>query len=150
MYLKYSKVKDVKDPCRANVGIDAGIDLYIPEEFEKKTLKPNESILIPAGVKFEVPLGYAVILFNKSGVASKKCLLVGACVVDSGYAGEVHINLHNVGTKEVELNPGDKIVQAVMLPIITPTPMLVDEENLYKDVCSPSARGSGGFGSTGS
>lgn len=76
MYLKYSKVKDVKDPCRANVGVDAGIDLFIPWEFENKTLKPNESILIPSGIKIEVPLGYAIVLFNKSGVASKKCLLI--------------------------------------------------------------------------
>ena len=62
--------------------------------------------------------------------------------------GEVHINLHNVGQSDIELNPGDKIVQAIMLPIVVPTLVEVDEQNLYEDVLVYSDRAAGGFGST--
>lgn len=48
MYLKYSKVRDVKDPVRAHVGVDAGIDFFVPRDFEEMQLKPNENVLIPS------------------------------------------------------------------------------------------------------
>lgn len=88
-------------------------------------------------------------MFNKSGVASKKSLLIGAQVIDAGYSGEVHIDLHNVGNADISIKPDDKVIQGIMLPIITPTPMKVNEDELYKDILSPSDRGAGGFGSTG-
>lgn len=149
MYLKYSKVRDVKSPNRAHVGQDAGLDFFIPNDFaENYELKPGENVLIPSGIKVEVPVGYCFILYNKSGVAAKKCLLVGACVVDSGYSGEVHIDMHNVSNESVYLNPGDKIIQGILLPIVVPTVIEVPEDNLYQDILSLSDRGAGGFGST--
>jgi dUTPase len=58
-------------------------------------LKQGERCLIPSGIKVDVPAGHALIAFNKSGVAVKKGLDVGACVVDVGYQGQVHISLTN-------------------------------------------------------
>jgi len=143
--MKISKVREVKTPTRAN-STDAGIDFFVPEDTKKFTLSPGDSCLIPSGVKVNVPEGFALVAFNKSGVAVKKSLHVGACVVDCGYQGEVHINLTNVGDCETDINPGDKIVQFVLLPLGNPKVELVEESNLYE---SESSRGEGGFGSTG-
>lgn len=108
--LKYCKVRNVKSPVRAHQ-FDAGMDWFVPndltrEEMEEKdkitgsnpqyccnsngfidtiVLQPGQSVLIPSGIKVKVPDGYAMIYDNKSGVASKKSLLVGASVVDIGY-----------------------------------------------------------------
>jgi dUTP pyrophosphatase len=126
-----------------------GVDLYVPLDFPATTLQPGESVKIPAGIKVEVPAGYAMIFFNKSGVAAKRSLIVGACVIDHGYAGEVHINLINAGTQEQTISPGEKIVQAVVIPVLTPEFIEVPEDNLYQDILNASIRGDGGFGSTG-
>ena len=143
--MKISKIRDVKTPTRANA-IDAGIDFFVPENNNPIFIEPGESCLIPSGIKVEVPEGYALVAFNKSGVAVKKELHVGACVVDCGYQGEVHINLTNVGKQQQYLNPGDKVVQFVLLKLGDPIIELVDENNLYE---SKSSRGEGGFGSSG-
>ena len=94
--MKFAKVKDVKTPKRAN-NTDAGIDFFVPETAGTITLTPGDSCLIASGIKVNVPEGYALVAFNKSGVATKKGLQVGACVVDCGYQGEVHIHLVNIG-----------------------------------------------------
>ena len=143
--MKFTKIKDVKTPTRAN-STDAGIDFFIPNTDQPICLSPGHSCFIPSGIKVNVPEGYALIAFNKSGIAVKKSLHVGACVVDHGYQGEVHINLTNVGTENITLEPGDKIVQFVLLPLGEPTVQEVQEAELYSEV---SNRGDGGFGSTG-
>jgi dUTP pyrophosphatase len=143
--MKISKIRDVKTPTRAN-STDAGIDFFIPNTEQTVYLSPGHSCVVPSGIKVNCPEGYALIAFNKSGIAVKKSLHVGACVVDHGYQGEVHINLTNVGTKEIALEPGDKIVQFVLLPLGDPTVEEVLEENLYQEV---SSRGEGKFGSSG-
>ena len=144
--MKITKIRDVKTPIRAN-STDAGIDFFIPNTYnDKQELFPGESCLIPSGIKVNVPKGYALIAFNKSGVATKKGLHVGACVVDHGYQGEVHINLTNVSAEDQSIHPGDKIVQFVLLPLGNPVVELVEENNLYE---SKSSRGEGGFGSSG-
>ena len=143
--MRISKIRDVKTPTRAN-NTDAGIDFFVPEDIQMKRITPGESCLIPSGVKVNVPEGFALVAFNKSGVAVKKSLHVGACVVDNGYQGEVHINLTNVGEYEQVINPGDKIVQFVLLPLGPHHVNLVPENELYP---AESARGAGGFGSTG-
>jgi dUTP pyrophosphatase len=144
--MKITKIKDVKTPTRANTN-DAGVDFFIPNDYTGKTdLSPGESCFIPSGIKVNVPKGYALIAFNKSGVATKKGLHVGACVVDCGYQGELHINLTNVSAEYQTIAAGDKIVQFVLLPLGDPTIELVEENNLYESV---STRGEGGFGSSG-
>ena len=143
--MKFAKVRDVKSPTRAN-DTDAGIDFFIPNTEQPMCLSPGHSCVVPSGIKVDVPKGYALIAFNKSGIAVKKSLHVGACVVDHGYQGEVHINLTNVGTQDVTLEPGDKIVQFVLLPLGDPAIHEVKEDLLYNSV---SSRGEGKFGSSG-
>ena len=143
--MKISKVRDVKLPCRAHE-TDAGIDFYIPNDFNHVELNQGDSICIPSGIKVNVPSGYALIAFNKSGVALKKGLDVGATVVDETYQGEVHINLNKVTSGKCEINPGDKIVQFILLPINYAKIEEVQENELYTEI---SNRGSGGFGSSG-
>ena len=149
MYLKMSKTRDVKVPHRANSGADAGIDFFVPNDFTAQTLAPGASVKIPAGIKVEVPAGYALIFFNKSGVAAKRSLIVGACVIDHGYAGEVHINLINAGNTIQTISPGEKIVQGILIPVITFETIEVPEEELYSSIHVAGSRGTGGFGSTG-
>ena len=143
--MKISKIRDVKTPTRANA-TDAGIDFFIPNDYVFSYLKPGASVLIPSGVKVNCPEGYALIAFNKSGVAVKKNLHVGACVVDHGYQGELHLNLTNVGSEDQTLEGGDKIVQFVLLPLGPPEVEEVREDELYE---AASDRGEGGFGSSG-
>jgi len=143
--MKFTKIRDVKSPTRAN-STDAGIDFFIPNTEQPMCLSPGHSCVVPSGIKVNCPEGYALIAFNKSGIAVKKSLHVGACVVDHGYQGEVHINLTNVGTENITLEPGDKIVQFVLLPLGDPKVEEVSEENLYNEV---SSRGEGKFGSSG-
>lgn len=150
--MKFTKIRDVKSPQRAN-STDAGIDFFIPNDWddtdlmhEHKTLLPGQSVLIPSGIKVNVPEGFALVAFNKSGVATKKGLQVGACVVDCGYQGEVHVHLTNVGGVTCHIEPGAKIVQFLLLPLGSPEIHEVTEDLLYAET---STRGEGGFGSSG-
>ena len=86
---------------------------------------------------------------NKSGVAAKRSLLVGACVVDSGYDGEVFINLHNIGHETQTIKAGTKIAQLVLVPVISFRTQEVGDDNLYQEPITISARGDGALGSTG-
>lgn len=142
----YTKVGDVQSPCRAN-DTDAGIDFYVPNDFSPITLDPQKDILIPSGIKVHVPNGYALIAFNKSGVATKKKLVVGAEVIDVGYEGQMGLHLFNAGTEPQYIGPGMKIVQFVLLPISTAHPKEVSNDEYT--ACCGSNRGAGGFGSTG-
>jgi dUTP pyrophosphatase len=145
--MKFLKVRKVKSPTRGT-SQSAGIDLYIPDEFESITLNPSESILIPAGLKVNIPENHAFIAFNKSGVATKKHLVVGACVIDEDYQGEIHIHLLNAGTEPREINAGDKIIQCIVMPIVYESVEMVEtEEDLWEGKITE--RGEGGFGSTG-
>ena len=150
MYLKMAKTRETTLPTRANSGADAGIDFYVPNDFPGVILEPGASVKIPAGIKVEVPVGYALIFFNKSGVAAKKSLIVGACVIDSGYAGEVHINMINAGQEDQVIQAGDKIVQGILIPVICFETIEVNEDEIYRDIHVAGSRGTGGFGSTGS
>lgn len=138
-------------PVRANPS-DAGLDLrWVPTEESEAFFKiaPGESVLIPTGCTFAVPHGYMLEIKNKSGVAHKRQLLVGACVVDSGYEGEVFVNLHNVGLETQLLQPGDKVAQAVVVPAIPVRFMASEDPNIYDWYpITISERGSGALGST--
>ena len=143
--MKFAKIREVKTPTRAN-STDAGIDFFVPEDQSNIKIFPGDSCLIPSGIKVNVPKGFALVAFNKSGIAVKKQLYAGACVVDCGYQGEVHINLTNVGKEEQYIKPGDKIIQFVLLPLGDPNLFELEEDELYE---TESSRGDGGFGSTG-
>lgn len=143
--LLFTTTRDVKSPNRAHE-TDAGIDFFVPNDFEAVTLKPGEDVLIPSGVKVIVPRGFAMIFKEKSGVAVKKKLTCGASVVDSDYRGEVHLHLFNNGTVDQTIMPGDKIVQGVVVPVSLCELELVSEDDYAMD---STKRGEGGFGSTG-
>ena len=142
-----AKVRDVKTPTRGTVG-SAGIDFYVPNDYPPDlcSIYPGERYFIPSGIKVNVPAGYALIAFNKSGIALNKNLIAGAAVVDSDYQGEMHLHLINVGKDVVEIQPGQKILQFLLIPVDHCEIKLVDEENLFN---SETSRGTGGFGSTG-
>lgn len=145
--MKFLKIRNVKDPSRGTEK-SAGIDVFIPEDYLTTTILPNESVLIPSGLKANIPKGFAFVAYNKSGVATKKNLTVGACVVDEDYQGEIHIHLTNVGKLPVEINPGDKIIQFLLLPVAYESVEIVSTiEELYEG--ETTERGEGGFGSTG-
>ena len=83
----YRVRKFAKIPVRAHE-TDAGVDLFFcPENQEPAVLNPGASSLFPTGVKISVPSDCMLQVMNKSGIASKRQLVTGACVVDEGYTG---------------------------------------------------------------
>jgi dUTP pyrophosphatase len=152
MLIDYFKIRPTaKDPIRANPS-DAGLDLfYCPDDGAVAALviHPGESAVLGTGLKFGIPHGFMLEVKNRSSMASKKSLVVGACVIDPGYNGEVFINLLNVGKEMKLVTPGDKIAQLVLVPVVHFRPRKIMSDVLYEsDICI-SNRGSGGFGSTG-
>jgi dUTP pyrophosphatase len=167
--MKFCNVRDVKCPQRANAK-DAGIDFYIPMDltFNDLAEKPGEGheyffmnggldhirldpggrCLIPSGIHVRLDPGTALVLMNKSGVAAKRGLIIGSCVVDETYTGEIHISLINTTSNSVKIEPGEKIVQGVIWDVSHSIPEEFDTvEELYKDF--ETDRGAGGFGSSG-
>ena len=141
----FTKVRDVKSPSRGT-SESAGLDFYVPNDFETVHLAPGGSVNIPSGIKVIIPYGFSGNFYNKSGIG-KKGLLVGACVVDSDYRGEVHLNVHNVSMDLITIEPGMKLVQMLIQPVIIQNPMEIT--NKVFDKQANTERGEGGFGSTG-
>ena len=142
--LHYEKVRNVLSPKKAHTA-DAGIDFFVPEDFTEQEVLPGDSILVPSGIKIKIPDNYCLIAFNKSGLASKYCLQVLACVIDSGYQGEIHLNVINLGHNKLSIYPGMKLVQFILLP----TPAVELNEYMSGTLyMTGSARGKDGFGST--
>lgn len=144
--LIFTKTTDVKSPVRGHE-TDAGIDFFVPEDFGAVTLEPGQDILIDAGIRVVVPRGYALIFKEKSGIATKRKLTIGASVVDSDYRGNVHFHLFNNGTELQMIEAGDKITQGLVVPVSLCQAEEVSSE-VYEEYCN-TARGEGGFGSTG-
>lgn len=137
------RIREVKLPNRGT-SKSAGLDFFIPNDFTPITLNPNESALIPSGIKAQVPEGHALIAFNKSGVATKQSLMVGACCVDEDYEGEIHLHVINVGKMPTVLQPGQKLTQFILIQVNYAN---VQEVENFPE--RQTERGSGGFGSTG-
>lgn len=135
-----------KLPVRAH-NTDAGMDFFFsPKENATARIQPGQSVLLETGIKMQVPADCMLQIMNKSGVASKKHLITGACVVDEGYTGEIFVNLHNIGTDVEFVDPGQKIAQGVFVRIEKPLLLEVEEDNIYD---MDTSRGSGALGSTG-
>tara|TARA_B100000749_G_scaffold280898_1_gene280900 strand:- start:97944 stop:98645 length:702 start_codon:yes stop_codon:yes gene_type:complete len=111
---------------------------------EPIVLRPGERFLVPTALSFEIPEGYEIQVRPRSGWAIKQgiSLVNTPGTIDADYRGEVKVILVNLGQKEVEIQPGQRIAQMVVCPIVQA------ELNLVEDL-SETARGSGGFGSTG-
>ncbi len=120
-----------------------GADLYACIENDE-VIKPNETKLIKTGLAIELPIGYAAFIYARSGLASKRGLApankVG--VIDCDYRGEIMVALHNHSKEAQAVSPKERIAQMVIAPYIT-------AEFNETDTLSDTARGEGGFGSTG-
>ena len=121
----------------------AGADLYAVLD-EAVTIAPNETKLIKTGLALEIPVGYAGLIYTRSGLATKRGLApankVG--VVDADYRGEVMVALHNHSSSAQEVAPMERIAQLVIAPFLKVEYEVADE-------LSDTVRGAGGFGSTG-
>ena len=121
----------------------AGADLYACLE-EDVTILPGETKKIPTGLAMEIPVGCAGLIYARSSLGTKRGLApankVG--VVDSDYRGEFLIFLHNHGAEPQTSQHGDRIAQLIVTPVYTPG--FLEAEEL-----TDTARGAGGFGSTG-
>jgi dUTP pyrophosphatase len=153
MILQYHMIHDnVHPPTRSNPS-DAGLDLrWSPADSSVTALRiePGESKLVPTGLRFAIPHGYMLEIKNRSSMAAKRQLLVGACVVDSGYDGEVFVNLHNIGQHWQVIEPGDKVAQAVVIPVVHARFVASEDPNIYDwHPITISNRGDGALGSTG-
>lgn len=111
---------------------------------EPQTIKPNEVVMIPLGFAVEIPEGYELQVRGRSGLARKNSIQLfnSPGTIDSDYRGEVGAILHNDSNVDFIVNPGDRIAQAVVAPVIRA------EWNLVSEL-SETKRGEGGFGSTG-
>ncbi len=98
---------------------DSWYDFYTPKDMETIILQPWENKVIPLGIKIELPNvtdwnNIDLTFTNRSSVASKRCLVVGACLVDNWYRWELMVDLHNIGNKSEAIIWWEKIVQWVI------------------------------------
>jgi dUTP pyrophosphatase len=140
--LRVSRLKDGATlPTRAHEG-DAGLDLYACEPAH---IGPGERWGVGTGIAVEVPEGHAGLVLPRSGLAREHgiALVNSPGLIDAGYRGEVRVLLLNTDPAETfRVEPGDRIAQLVIAPVALAEP--VEAEDL-----SESARGEGGFGSSG-
>lgn len=121
----------------------AGADLYACLE-EAVTIAPGETCIIKTGIAMEIPEGYAGLVYARSGLAAKKGLApankVG--VIDADYRGELMVPLHNHTAVPAVVEPKERIAQLILTPYLMAEYVEVEE-------LDATARGEGGFGSTG-
>lgn len=141
--MKITKVREVKTPSRGTP-TSAGIDFFVPDDFQEVLLTQGQSALIPSGIKAHIPEGYMWLALNKSGIATKLGLMIGACVIDEDYEGEIHLHVIKVTHGSTLVSPGMKLVQLVLVPVNYENIEVVDELEARNTL-----RGTGGFGSTG-
>ncbi len=142
--LKIKKLKNnAKMPFRATPG-SAGMDLYACLD-QPVTIPPHEIRMIPTGIAIalESP-DFVAYLYARSGLAIKHGIAPANCVgvIDSDYRGEVCAGLLNATEKKFTIEPGERIAQLVIAPVILPE---IEEVNELDE----TQRGAGGFGSTG-
>lgn len=119
---------------------DAGFDLFAPEAFK---LEGGQFANIDTGVKVQIPEGYAGLIMNKSGLNFRANVESVTGVIDAGYTGTINVKLKNLGGKDKEFAAGDKISQLLVVKLHQDNKMEVVDE------LPNTARGNGGFGSTG-
>ena len=143
MKIEIKKLRENAVIPRYGTSYSAGADLYAALE-STVAIAPNETRMIPTGLAVAIPEGYAGLIYARSGLASKAGLApankVG--VVDADYRGEVMVALHNHSTEVRYVECGDRIAQLVIAPVYQADFCEVEE-------LSETARGDGGFGSTG-
>lgn len=141
--MKIQMRRPAKTPNRGTPR-SAGIDVYVPVDFVGITLDHGEDVLISTGIRVEIPEGHMFVAMNKSGVATKMGLIVGAEVVDEDYEGIVHVHLIKATKGKCTITPGMKIAQFVLVPVSYDNVEVVEQLESRN-----TERGAGGFGSTG-
>ena len=140
--LPVAKLNDAaRLPTRAHEG-DAGLDLYACEAAH---IGPGERWGVGTGVAVEIPTGHAGLVLPRSGNAREHgiTLVNSPGLIDSGYRGELRVLLLNTDPAETfRVEAGDRIAQLVLVPVALATP-------LETPALADSARGDGGFGSSG-
>lgn len=143
MRLPVRKLRDdAQLPTRAHPG-DAGLDLHAAEEC---TIAPGERAMVATGIAVELPEGHAGLVVPRSGLAARHGISVvnAPGLIDAGYRGEVKVLLLNTDLQEpFEVTAGMRIAQLVVMPVAIAEPVEAEE-------LTGSARGDGGFGSSGS
>lgn len=133
--------EEARLPSRAHEG-DAGLDLYAAES---ATIEPGQRATVATGIAIEIPPGHAGLVLPRSGLAARHgiALVNAPGLIDAGYRGEVKVLLLNTDADSAfDVEPGDRIAQLVLSPVAEPDPVEVGE-------LETSARGDGGFGSSG-
>lgn len=171
--LIFTRIREVKKPSKAHP-TDAGIDFFVPDakawtdDWKKMVVDfshnpdgldlafgaggilvpPHAHVAIPSGIKTIIPQGLAMMMVNKSGIATKLKLDHSACLIDSEYRDELIFCFFNHGTKVV-IEPGKKITQGLIVPVIN---LQIQEclNCVYDDITKSSGNRGGGFGSSGS
>ena len=123
-------------PVRANA-TDAGADLRSTQDL---VIYPGESALVDTGVAVKIPKGYVGLLEPRSSQRVRGITTNGTGVIDSDYRGNIKVYLQNTGGNEYAISKYDKIAQLLIVPVV-----LCD----FVDSWNDTARGTGGFGSTG-
>lgn len=122
----------------------AGYDLYACGLNEPAVIHPSGTTKIGTGWAMEIPDGYCGLLCARSGLATKQGLRPANCVgiIDSDYRGEIAVVVHNDSNFVRTIENGERIAQIVIVPCL-------DADYVVTDDLSDTARGEGGFGSTG-
>lgn len=124
-------------PRRANP-TDAGADLRSSEALE---IYPGEQKLVDTGVAVKIPQGYAGFVFNRSSQGKNGITIPHSVgVIDSDYRGNIKVLLKNISEDPYQISIGDRVAQLVIVPILLCT---------FAEAWNDTARGTGGFGSTG-
>ncbi len=125
---------------------NAGWDLtYIGEDV---FINPGENKLLNTGLGFYFDKGWGMLIRNRGGMAGKKCLVVGAELVDSNYSGEVFVDLHNISQSVKEVKHGDRVAQFVLIKV----PQVEFEEVNsveFEELHNNTERGAKALGSSG-
>ena len=112
---------------------------------EPLTIAPGQRTLVPTGLAIELPgAGFVALVYARSGLSIKHglCMANGVGVIDSDYRGELRVPVINLGDAPYTVQPGERIAQMLVVPVLTPELTLTDD-------LGSSERGEKGFGSSG-
>lgn len=141
--LKFKKAhRGIKTPVYSSKGA-ACFDIH-NAEVESITIQPGESAAFKTGLQFDIPEGYSLDVFSRSGHGFKQGLRLvnGTGIIDTDYTGEIGVKLHNDSSEPQTITPGERIAQARVVK--------ADQWNLEEvEELKVTERGAQGFGSTG-
>ena len=145
-YINHIKIKKLTPtaitPKRQTDGA-AGYDLYI-DSAEPIEIPPHSTVMVQSNIAFQIPDGFFGAVYARSGLSTKEGIRPATCVsvIDSDYRGEIKVVLLNHSNQPQTLQPGERVAQFVITPVLTPAYEEVEE-------LTDTTRGTGGFGSTG-